>query len=202
MTLEYLLTSLVVVASPGTGVLYTLATGLARGMRAGILAAFGCTLGIVPHMLAAITGLASLLHASATAFQLLKLLGVAYLLYIAWSVLRSRDAALPTTGQTPLPARQVIGSGVLLNLLNPKLTLFFFAFLPQFVDAGEAPLTHMLELSLAFMLMTFAVFIVYGVSAAAARQRVLARPQVLAWLRRAFAAGFLALAVRLAITER
>ncbi|NIC04935.1 LysE family translocator [Billgrantia bachuensis] len=202
MTLEYLLTSLVVVASPGTGVLYTLATGLARGMRAGVLAAFGCTLGIVPHMLAAVTGLASLLHASATAFQLLKLLGVAYLLYIAWSVLRSRDTALPTTDQSPLPARQLIGSGVLLNLLNPKLTLFFFAFLPQFVDASEPPLMPMLELSLAFMLMTFAVFIVYGVSAAAARQRVLARPQVLAWLRRSFAAGFLALAARLAITER
>ncbi|MGR4069725.1 LysE family translocator [Halomonas sp. LR3S48] len=202
MTLEYLLTSLVVAAAPGTGVLYTLATGLARGVRAGILAAFGCTLGIVPHMLAAITGLASLLHTSATAFQLLKLLGVAYLLYIAWSVLKSRDTALPATDQAPLPARQLIGSGVLLNLLNPKLTLFFLAFLPQFVDAGEAPLVQMFELSLAFMLMTFAVFIVYGVSAAVARQRVLARPRTIAWLRRSFAAGFLALAVRLAMTER
>ncbi|MGR2738102.1 LysE family translocator [Billgrantia sp. Q4P2] len=202
MTLEYLLTSLVVVASPGTGVLYTLATGLARGVRASILAALGCTLGIVPHMLAAITGLASLLHASATAFQLLKLLGVAYLLYIAWSVLKSRETALPAADQTPLQARQLIGSGVLLNLLNPKLTLFFLAFLPQFVDTDGAPLTQMLELSLVFMLMTFALFIVYGVSAAAARQRILTRPRVLAWLRRAFAAGFLALAVRLAISER
>ncbi|MFQ3786415.1 LysE family translocator [Halomonas sp. A29] len=202
MTLEYLLTSLVVVASPGTGVLYTLSTGLARGIRASMLAALGCTLGIVPHMLAAITGLASLLHTSALAFQLLKLLGVAYLLYIAWSVLRSQEAICPTASQVTLPARRLIGSGVLLNLLNPKLTLFFLAFLPQFVDAGEAPLLHMIELSLVFMLMTFAVFIVYGVSAAAARQRILTRPQVLAWLRRAFAAGFLALAVRLAITER
>ncbi|MDX5377802.1 MAG: LysE family translocator [Halomonas sp.] len=204
MSLEYLLTSLVVVASPGTGVLYTLATGLARGVRASILAALGCTLGIVPHMLAAITGLASLLHASATAFQLLKLLGVAYLLYIAWSMLRSRAMAPPDTGQAPppLPARRLIGNGVLINLLNPKLTLFFLAFLPQFVDASEAPLVQMFELSLAFMLMTLAVFIVYGVSAAAARQRVLARPRVLAWLRRTFAASFLALAVRLTLAER
>lgn len=204
MSLEYLLTSLIVVASPGTGVLYTLATGLARGVRASILAALGCTLGIVPHMLAAITGLASLLHASATAFQLLKLLGVAYLLYIAWSMLRSRAMAPPDTGQAPppLPARRLIGNGVLINLLNPKLTLFFLAFLPQFVDASEAPLVQMFELSLAFMLMTLAVFIVYGVSAAAARQRVLARPRVLAWLRRTFAASFLALAVRLTLAER
>ncbi|QTP57850.1 LysE family translocator [Billgrantia antri] len=204
MSLEYLLTSLVVVASPGTGVLYTLATGLARGVRACILAALGCTLGIVPHMLAAITGLASLLHASATAFQLLKLLGVAYLLYIAWSMLRTRAMALPDTGQAPppLPARRLIGNAVLINLLNPKLTLFFLAFLPQFVDTSEAPLVQMFGLSLAFMLMTFAVFIVYGVSAAAARQRVLARPRVLAWLRRTFAASFLALAVRLTLAER
>ncbi|WP_232090503.1 LysE family transporter [Billgrantia diversa] len=134
-----------------------------------------------------------------TVFQLLKLLGVAYLLYIAWSVLRSRGIALPAIDQTPLPARRLINGGV---LLNPKLTLFFFAFLPQFVNASEPSLMHMLELSLAFMLMTFSVFIVYGLSAAAARQRVLARPQVLAWLRRSFASGFLALAVRLAITER
>ncbi|MFW3613497.1 LysE family translocator [Billgrantia antri] len=204
MSLEYLLTSLVVVASPGTGVLYTLATGLARGVGASILAALGCILGIVPHMLAAITGLASLLHASATAFQLLKLLGVAYLLYIAWGMLRSRAMAPPDTGQAPppLPARRLIGNGVLINLLNPKLTLFFLAFLPQFVDASEAPLVQMFELSLAFMLMTLAVFIVYSLSAAAARQRVLARPRVLAWLRRTFAASFLALAVRLTLAER
>ncbi|QTP53794.1 LysE family translocator [Billgrantia sulfidoxydans] len=202
MSLEYLLTSLVVVASPGTGVLYTLASGLAHGRRASTLAAFGCTLGIVPHMLAATTGLASLLHASATAFHWLKLLGVVYLLHLAWSVLRENGIPPATANLAPLPAKRLIGNGVLINLLNPKLTLFFFAFLPQFVDTGRPPLAQMLELSLAFMLLTFTVFMVYGVSAAAARQRVLARPRALAWLRRAFAASFLALAVRLAMTER
>lgn len=202
MSLEYLLTSLVVVASPGTGVLYTLASGLSHGKRASALAAFGCTLGIVPHMLAALTGLASLLHTSAMAFHWLKLLGVVYLLYLAWSLLRQRGIALAATSQEPLPAKRLIGNGVLINLLNPKLTLFFLAFLPQFVDTGQSPLVHMLELSFAFMLLTFAVFMVYGISAAAARQRVLARPRVLAWLRRAFAASFLALGVRLALAER
>lgn len=202
MSLEFILTSLVIVASPGTGVLYTLSTGLTHGTRASIIAAFGCTLGIVPHILAAMTGLASLLHTSAAAFQLLKLLGIVYLLYVAWSVLRSRNEPAPAAGLTTLPARQLVVTGVLLNLLNPKLTLFFLAFLPQFIRSDEAVLKQMLELSLAFMLMTLTVFILYGVSAAAARQRVITRPGVLSWLRRVFAASFLALAVRLAFTER
>ncbi|MGQ4878557.1 LysE family translocator [Billgrantia sp. LNSP4103-1] len=202
MTPEFLLTSLLVVASPGTGVLYTLATGLAHGTRASTLAALGCTFGIVPHMLAAITGLASLLHASATAFQLLKLAGVAYLLVLAWSMLRAREGALPIAGPTPPMASRLIVTGVFVNLLNPKLTLFFFAFLPQFVEAGDAPLARMAELSLAFMLMTLAVFIVYGASAAVVRPRLQASPSALTWLRRGLAVGFLAMAVRLAMAER
>ena len=88
MTLAFLVTSFIVVASPGTGVLYTLAAGLSRGSRASIVAAFGCTLGIVPHMAAAIMGVAALLHTSALAFQLFKYVGVAYLLYMAWNTLR------------------------------------------------------------------------------------------------------------------
>src|SRR5438067_13908916 len=92
MSIEFLLTSLIVVVSPGTGVLFTLAAGLSRGSRASIVAAFGCTIGIVPHMAAAIMGLAALLHTSALAFQIFKYLGVAYLLYMAWSTLREHGA--------------------------------------------------------------------------------------------------------------
>ncbi|MBA2781024.1 LysE family translocator [Billgrantia kenyensis] len=202
MTLEYLVSSLIVVAAPGTGVLYILSISLARGMRACFVAALGCTLGIVPHLLAAVTGLASLLHASETAFELLKYLGVAYLLYLAWRMLRSREALVPSAASAPLPTRRLIATGILINLLNPKLTLFFFAFLPQFVQGKEAPLTHMLGLSLTFMVMTFVVFIAYGLCVAAARQKVASRPSVLAWLRGIFSAGFLALAVRLAMAER
>ncbi|WP_104202934.1 LysE family translocator [Billgrantia saliphila] len=203
MSIEYLLTALLVVASPGTGVLFTLATGLSQGVRASWLAALGCTLGIVPHTVAAITGLASLLNTSAMAFQVLKGLGVAYLLYIAWRTLTSRDALTPGGESATRPARELIAAGILLNLLNPKLTLFFLAFLPQFIDShASAPLWQMVELSLAFMLLTFIVFIVYGVTAAVLRRQVTARPQTLAWLRRGFAAGFLALAARLALAER
>ena len=204
MSPEFLLTSFVVVASPGTGVVITLAAALARGRRAGIVAAFGCTLGIVPHMALALTGLAALLNASPTAFAIVKYAGVAYLLYMAWGMLRSSGPlALPEGKEPDRPAGEVIVSAILANLLNPKLSIFFVAFLPQFMRADDpAPLATMLVLSGVFMAMTFAVFAVYAAFAAAVRGAVLARPRVMAWLSRAFAAAFGGLAVRLALTER
>jgi threonine/homoserine/homoserine lactone efflux protein len=190
------------VATPGTGVLYTLAAGLARGARASIVAAFGCTLGIVPHMLAAITGLAALLHTSAVAFQTLKYLGVAYLLFMAWSAFRD-TGPLTVTESAPPSSRKVIVSGVLINLLNPKLTIFFFAFLPQFVSSGQAQASlRMAELSAVFMLVTFVIFALYGVFAAGVRQHVISRPAVIIWMRRVFGGAFVALAGRLAFSER
>ena len=203
MSAEFLLTTLVVVATPGTGVLYTLAAGLARGRQASVTAAFACTLGIVPHIAAAITGLAALLHASATAFQLLKYAGVAYLLYMAWSTLRETGALSVDPEGGTRSVRSVVVSGVLVNLLNPKLTIFFFAFLPQFVPADRpGALAHMLLLSAVFMTLTLIVFVGYGVAAAAVRDRVLARPRVMAWVRRTFAGAFVALGARLAVTDR
>jgi len=203
MSIEFLITSLIVVASPGTGVLVTLAAGLSRGTRAAVVAAFGCTLGIVPHMLAAITGLAALLHTSALAFQAVKYAGVAYLLYMAWSTLKEHGALRVEAGATPRADREVIVSAILVNLLNPKLSIFFFAFLPQFIGSGEAnPLPRMLELSLVFMAMTFAVFVLYGVFAASVRTHVVSRPRILAWMRRTFAAAFVALGAKLAFAER
>lgn len=203
MSPEFLLTSLIVVASPGTGVLVTLAAGLSRGVRAAIVAAFGCTLGIVPHMLAAITGLAALLHASALAFQIIKYAGVAYLLYMAWKTLQEHGALQVEAEGRSRSNGQVIWSAVLVNALNPKLSIFFFAFLPQFVGAAEIhPVERMLELSLVFMVMTFFVFVLYGVFAASVRRHVTSRPRVLAWMRRVFAAAFLALGARLALAER
>ncbi len=202
MSVEFLLTSLIVVAAPGTGVLFTLAAGLSGGPRAGVIAAFGCTLGIVPHMAAAILGLAALLHASAVAFQALKYLGVAYLLYMAWRTLREHGALAVQADPRPRPALQVILAAVLVNILNPKLSIFFLAFLPQFVSAGEPqPIAAMVELSTVFMLLTFAIFVGYGLCAAAARSHVLARPRVLTWLRRTFAGAFAALGVKLALAE-
>jgi threonine/homoserine/homoserine lactone efflux protein len=203
LSVEFFLTSLVVVATPGTGVLYTVAAGLARGARASLVAAAGCTLGIMPHMLAAITGLAAVLHASAVAFETIKYAGVAYLVYMAWSTLRETGALRVETDAAPRSAASVIVSGVLVNLLNPKLTIFFFAFLPHFVAPGESnALLRMLGLSLVFMLMTFVVFAGYGRFAAAVRDRVISRPGVMTWIRRTFAGAFVALGARLAVTDR
>jgi len=203
MSLQFWLTTLVVVASPGTGVVFTLAAGLSRGARASLVAAFGCTLGILPHVGAALLGLAAVLHASALAFAAVKYAGVAYLLYMAWRALREDGALRIERTADRRSDLRVVTDAVVVNLLNPKLSIFFVAFLPQFVDAGEAhPLARMAELSGAFMAATFVVFALYGVFAAAVRDHVISRPGVLAWLRRGFAAAFGALAVRLALTER
>lgn len=203
MSIEFLLTSFIIVASPGTGVLVTLAAGLSRGARASVIAALGCTLGIVPHMLAAVTGLAALLHASALAFELIKYAGVAYLLYMAWMTLKEHGTLKVETDDAPRSDREVIRSAILVNLLNPKLSIFFFAFLPQFVNTQQgATVARMVELSLVFMAMTFVVFAIYGVFAAAVRNQIISRPAVLAWMRRSFAAAFVALGAKLALTER
>jgi len=206
MTFEYLLTALVVVLLPGTGVIYTLAIGLGRGMQASLFAALGCTLGIVPHLFAAIVGLAALLHASALAFQVIKFAGVLYLFYMAWGVLRE-DGALQVTGeQAPVSAPVIVRNGLLLNILNPKLSLFFLAFLPQFVPASVGSATaqtlQMLMLGGVFMLLTFIVFVVYGACAALTRDYVLSRPAVLRWFRRGFAGAFGLLGLKLAFAER
>ncbi|MBB2969952.1 LysE family translocator [Mesorhizobium sp. RMAD-H1] len=203
MSIEFLLTSLIIVVSPGTGVLYTLAAGLSRGARASIVAAFGCTLGIIPHMAAAITGLAALLHTSAVAFQTLKYVGVAYLLYMAWKTLQEHGTLKVEKDMAPRSTAKVIVNAILVNVLNPKLSIFFFAFLPQFVRADEPhPFSQMLELSLVFMALTFVVFVGYGVFAALVRSHVISRPRVLAWMRRTFAAAFVALGAKLAFADR
>jgi threonine/homoserine/homoserine lactone efflux protein len=203
MSPEFLLTTLVIVASPGTGVVYTLAAGLSRGWRASVLAAFACTLGIVPHLVAALTGLAALLHTSAVAFEIVKYAGVAYLLYMAWQSLRANGALKVEAAADRRSALRIVADGILVNILNPKLSIFFVAFLPQFIGPGEpSPLLRMLELSGVFMAATFVVFAIYGVFAAAMRDRVVNSPSVMTWMRRSFAAAFVALGARLALTER
>ncbi|MCE6995088.1 LysE family translocator [Saccharothrix sp. S26] len=199
MTVEFLLTSLVIVATPGTGVLYTTAAGLTGGVRAAAIAALGCTLGIVPHVLAALTGLAALLHASTPAFQVLKYLGVAYLFHLAWTTIRDKAALAVDPGAPHRAPARVVASGIMVNLLNPKLTIFFFAFLPQFARPDDT-VTSMVELSAVFMALTFAVFVGYGWFASAVRDHVVERPAVQTWIRRGFAGAFVALGTMLAFT--
>ena len=200
---EFLLTSLVLVASPGTGALYTISMGLGRGGKMSVVAAFACTLGIVPHLAAALIGLAALLHTSALLFDLVKYAGVAYLLFMAWQTLKESGALSVEGRNAPMSVMRVIIDGILLNLLNPKLTIFFVAFLPQFIAADNAaPLTEMVLLSVIFMAMTFVVFAMYGLFAALMRDHVISRPSVMAWMRRVFALAFVGLAARLALQEK
>jgi threonine/homoserine/homoserine lactone efflux protein len=203
MSLSFLITSLIVVVAPGAGVLYTLTTALMRGSRAGVAAAFGCTLGILPAMVAAMLGLAAVLHTSALAFAALKWCGVIYLLYMSWQALREQGALVVERKLDARSSWQVIVTGFLINILNPKLSIFFLAFLPQFIAANEVhPLARMLELSATFMAMTFVVFVLYGLFAGAVRDRVVTRPRVMTWLRRAFAGGFALLGAKLAFADR
>lgn len=203
MSPEFLLTSLIVVIMPGTGVIYTLAQGLSGGKRAALAATLGCTLGIVPHMAASIFGLAAILLTSAVAFQVVKFAGVAYLFYLAWSSLRDGGALDIPEQQPQNQAQRIALQGFLINILNPKLSIFFLAFLPQFVPGtSDSALMDMIGLSAVFMALTAVVFAIYGLAAAQMQVLVLGRPGVLKWLKRGFAGAFGALGVRLALAER
>ena len=202
-TTEFLITSLVVVLIPGTGVVFTVSTGLARGRRASFFASVGCTLGIVPHLLATVLGLAAVMHTSALAFQVLKIAGVAYLFYLAVATWRDRSTFAVQPMQGKAGAFGLIAKAFLLNILNPKLTIFFLAFLPQFVAPGStSPLLQLLGLSGVFMAMTFGVFVCYGLLAHAFRKAVVDSVRVQAWLRRGFAGAFAGLGTQFALSER
>ncbi|MBE7637227.1 LysE family transporter [Sneathiella sp. P13V-1] len=202
MTIEFLLTSLVVVLLPGTGVIYTLAVGLGRGFKASVAAAFGCTMGILPAAIASIVGLSALLHTSALAFQVIKYLGVVYLFYMAWNILKDGGAMDVKEEKTSKSYGKIAVTGTLINVLNPKLSLFFLAFLPQFISANSSNVTmDLVSLALVFMAMTFAVFVIYGAFAAAARDYVISRPNVMNWIKRSFAGAFGFLGLKLAFSD-
>ena len=203
ITLNFLITSLIVVLIPGTGVVYTISTGLTLGKRASIFAALGCTAGIVPHLVATVLGLSAVMHTSALAFQGLKYAGVAYLFYLAYLTWRDKTAFAVDKIPNTAAAKSLITKAFLLNILNPKLTIFFLAFLPQYIARDTvAPLLQLLTLSGVFMAMTFAVFVIYGLLANAFRRAVIESPRVQAWLRRSFAATFAGLGIHLALSER
>ncbi len=196
---DYLLTAFIVCLAPGIGVVYTLSATLGGGLRAGVWASIGCTIATVLHMIVAMAGLAAVLHASAVLFQVIKFAGVAYLLWMAWAVLKDRGglSVRPATPETPL---RLIRRGILLNILNPKLPLFFMAFIPQFMPAGSG-MAQLIQLGAGFTAMTFAVFMGYVLLAATGRQRLLASEAAMTWMRRVFAASFALLGLKLA-TER
>lgn len=204
MTFEYFLTCMVVILIPGTGMVYAIAMAIAGGWRTGLVAAFASTMGIVPHLMAAIFGLAVLMHTSAVAFQFVKYAGVAYLIYLAWQTLRSAGPIKLDDKPRQVPSMlQVIASGIAINSLNPKLSLFFMAFLPQFVNVSTANSTvEMLVLGAVFMALTFLVFAVFAVLAFSIRQLLTNSPTFMRWFRRTVAVSFGLLAAKQAVAEQ
>jgi threonine/homoserine/homoserine lactone efflux protein len=201
--IEFLITSFIVVLVPGTGVIYTVSTGLVQGRKAIVFAALGCTAGILPHLMATVLGLAAVMHTSALAFQTLKYAGVAYLFYVAYATWRDKSAFAIDENHSTSSAAGLVVKAFLLNILNPKLTIFFLAFLPQFIQSGTTePLFQLLLLSVTFMAMTFIIFVAYGFLAYAFRKAVIESPRVQTWLRRGFATAFASLGANLALTEK
>ncbi|AOO64768.1 LysE family translocator [Sulfurospirillum halorespirans] len=199
LSVEFLITSLIVVLIPGTGVLFTISTGLAQGRKASVYAALGCTAGIVPHLLATIFGLAAIMHTSALAFEVLKIAGVVYLFYLAYMTWKDKSGFEAQAISSRSSALSLATKAFLLNILNPKLTIFFLAFLPQFVSPETtSPLGDMVILSAVFMLMTFVVFVIYGLLAHGFRHSVIESHRVQTWLRRGFALTFAGLGLQLA----
>ncbi|EPX78318.1 putative RhtB family transporter [Salipiger mucosus DSM 16094] len=196
MSLEYLLTAFIICLSPGIGVVYTLSSTLGGGIRAGFWAAVGCTIATVLHLVVAMAGLAAVLHTSAVLFQAIKFAGVAYLIWMAWAVLRDRGGVSVRPSE-PVPPGKLVRRGILLNVLNPKIPLFFMAFIPQFVPVGS-PVWLLVELGLGFSSMTFVVFMGYVAVAATGRERLLQSERAMNWMRRVFAASFAALGLKLA----
>lgn len=203
VSIEYLITSLIVVLMPGTGVLYTVATGLFMGKKASVFAAFGCTVGIVPSLIASIMGLAIIIHTSALAFEIVKYVGVAYLLFLSWSMLQSSGPLSLNENQEKQGLFTVAFKGFLINILNPKLTIFFLAFLPQFIpQQALQPTYSMLLLGVVFMVMTFVVFVLYGWLATSVRQYIIHSEKISSMIQRIFAGSFAALGLKLALTTR
>jgi len=203
LSTEFLLTSLVVVLIPGTGVIYTVSTGIFLGWRASIAAAFGCTAGIIPHLSASILGLSAILHMSALAFQIVKFAGAGYLLYLSWSMWNETGALKFNASSFERGIWPIVRRGFLINILNPKLSIFFLAFLPLFVSPNaSSPVFQMIILSILFMAMTLVIFIVYGVLANGVRHYVVNSPRLILWLQRSFAATFALLGVKLAMADR
>jgi len=203
MSAEFLLTSLVVVLIPGTGVIYTVSNGLFLGWRASIAAAIGCTAGILPHLSASILGLSAILHMSALAFLIVKYAGAGYLLYLAWAMWRETGSLTFDSSSSEKGLWHIVRRGFLINILNPKLSIFFLAFLPLFVSpTASSPTFQMIMLSLVFMAMTLVIFVLYGISANGVRRYVIHSPRLIFWLQRSFAATFAVLGVKLAMTDR
>ncbi len=201
MTIEFIITSLIIILVPGTGVIYTVSSGLTQNRKAAFIAAIGCTLGIVPHLIAGILGLSVLMHTSALIFKIIRYAGVAYLTYMGIGMLRNKGGISIDESMKDINHIAIIRRGILINLLNPKLTLFFLSFLPQFINEGSNYQASMIMMSLVFMLMTLMVFMLYGLIASYFKHFITSSERAQIWLHRCFGSALLVFAAKLAVSE-
>jgi len=188
---------------PGAGSIYTISTGLFRGWRSSIVAAIGCTAGIIPHLLLSILVLSSVYEYSTEAFQAIKYIGAVYLLSLAYSMLKkSRGTDFSESLDQKKDKLKIIFNAVFINLFNPKLSIFFLAFLPLFVSLeSEFPIIQFIFLGIIFMLMTLIVFIIYGLFAHNVSKYFRQSGVLYTWTQRAFAIIFVILGAKLLIME-
>ncbi|MEM5325711.1 LysE family translocator [Paraburkholderia sp. JHI2823] len=198
----FLATSLAITFAPGPDNLQVLARGISQGRAAGLVAALGFAAGVTFHTTLAALGVAAVLRASPLAFQILKLAGAAYLVWIGVKALKSQGLA--AAGDRPRqPLLAIFRQSVLGNMLNPKVTLFFVVFLPQFVDAhgAQSVTLQMLELGLVFMAQTVVVFSIFGLCAGTIGGWLKRRPRAGVWLDRLAGLTFIAIGIRIALRD-
>ncbi|WP_322059069.1 LysE family translocator [Paraburkholderia sp. J63] len=198
----FLATSLAITFAPGPDNLQVLARGISQGRAAGLVAALGFAAGVTFHTTLAALGIAAVLRSSPVAFQILKLAGAAYLVWIGVKALRSQGLA--AAGDRPRqPLATIFRQSVLGNVMNPKVTLFFVVFLPQFVDThgAQSVTLQMLELGLVFMAQTVVVFSVFGLCAGTIGGWLKRRPRAGVWLDRLAGLTFIAIGIRVALRD-
>ncbi len=196
MTAEFLLTSLVLALLPGPGVIYVLSTGVAQGARAAVLGVAGCLLGATPYLAAAAAGVDRHVTENALVFEIVKWAGVGYLVFLGIRTWRDRRRYEIRGDHPARSVVQLLLFGALLSLLNPKLPIFFYGFLPRFLSPDR---DNVLLLSLTFLAVVGLVYAGYGLLAGFLGQRMLAGPKASSWARRVFASCYGLLAARLAL---
>lgn len=197
-TLSFLISSLIIVLIPGTGVIYTITTGFTKGKRASILAALGCTVGIIPHLCLSITLSSLLLQMGSSVFNIVKIFGMFYLLYLGIGMIISKSNPSFESTQGSLQALAIVRQGILINLLNPKLTIFFLSFLPQYIGSSKQDyFVSSLELGLVFMFLTVIVFICYGTLAGSTKKLIEKSPRTINILQKCFGLIFVIFAFQL-----
>ncbi|MEO8123154.1 MAG: LysE family translocator [Burkholderiales bacterium] len=205
--ITFLLAACVVIAAPGPDSLNTLAIGMSRGRREAVAYAVGVGIGCLTHTLWAVLGISAIVAASETLFGVVKWVGVTYLLWLGVQALRNRGAMRASDAdaavQVPIGASTRVLQGALTNALNPKVMLFFMAFLPQFADPRLGAVgAQMLVMGLAFAVITTIAYALLGASAGRLGERLLRKPSIGQRLNRATGMLFIALALRLMLAER